>query len=152
MSNILLYYHSLNLIEEVSDSEDEEEAMDLEEEDGMLELVELSDSDEEGDDRNLVEDMEILVIIEEIYRNEIEALNDASGEVFISTESIPATGTAELYDSRCTNRISPYKAQFQNFEDITRRHFCATNKQSFSTIGKGDLIIDVPNSSETSQL
>ena len=139
-------------LEEVSDSEDEEEAMDLEEEDGMLELVELSDSDEEGDDRNLVEDMEILVVVKEIDRNKIEALNDASGEVFISTESIPATGTAKIYDSRCTNHISPYKAQFQNFKDITPRHFHAANKQSFSTIGKGDLIIDVPNGSETSQL
>ena len=65
---------------------------------------------------------------------------------------IPASGTAELYDSGCMNHISPYKSQFQNFQDIAPRHFRAANKQSFSTTDKGDIIIDIPNGSETSQL
>ena len=135
---------------ELSDSEDEgEDGMDVEEDIGMPELVELSDSDEEGNDGNLVENMVILVIIKEIDRDRVKDLNDTSGEVLLSTETIPATGTAEIYNSGCTNHISPYKSQFQNFQDIAPRHFHAANKQSFSTTGKGDLIIDILNGSET---
>ena len=135
---------------ELSDSEDKgEDGMDIEEDIGMLELVELSDSNEEEDDGNLVENMVILVVIKETDRDRVKDLNDASGEVLISTETIPATETAELYNSGCTNHISPYKSQFQNFQDIAPRHFHAANKQSFSTTGKGDLIIDVPNGLET---
>jgi len=73
-------------------------------------------------------------------------------EAFATVESVQMTGTAELYDSGCTNHISPYHDRFENFENIVPRHFCAANKQSFSTIGKGELVIDIPNGSETSQL
>ena len=134
-------------LEEVSDSEDEEgDGMDLEEDDDndeMLELVELSESKDE---------MDILLVVEEVSDEEDGAFEDASGEAFVSTESTPTTGTTELYDSGCTNHISPYKNQFQNAEETIPRHFRAANKQSFSAVGKGDLVIDIPNNSKTSQL
>ena len=73
-------------------------------------------------------------------------------EAFATVESVQTTRTTELYDSGCTNHILPYHNQFENFEDIVPRHFCAANKQSFSTIGKWQLVINIPNGSETSQL
>ena len=98
-------------LEEVSDSEDEEgDGMDLEEDDDndkMPELVELSESEDE---------MDILLVVEEVSDEEDGAFEDASGEAFVSTKSMPTTGTTELYDSRCTNHISPYKNQFQNLD------------------------------------
>ena len=70
----------------------------------------MSDSNEEGDDGNLVENMVILVVVEEIDRDRVEDLNNTSGEALVSTETIPAIRTAKLYDSGCMNHISPYKS------------------------------------------
>jgi hypothetical protein len=67
-------------------------------------------------------------------------------------EPIKTKGTTELYDSGCTNHISPYQNQFENFKDVAPKEFRAANQQSFSTIGKGDLVVDIPNGSDISQL
>jgi len=79
----------------------------------------------------------------------VEDLGDTSDsdedEAFVIAETVESSGTAELYDSGCTNHISPYQSQFENFEQTSPRSFKAANKQTFSTIGKGDLVIDVPN-------
>jgi len=110
----------------------------------MPELKEVSDdeikedewTDEESEDRD------------GLRFKEVEEWDEA----FSTVESVQMTGTTELYDSGCTNHISPYRDQFKNFEDIVPRHFRAAKKQSFSTIGKGELVIDILNGSETSQL
>jgi hypothetical protein len=39
----------------------------------------------------------------------------------------------------------PYHARFENFAKIAPRIFKAANQQDFSTTGKGDLLIDVPD-------
>jgi Pol polyprotein/gag-pre-integrase-like protein len=39
-----------------------------------------------------------------------------------------------------------------NFQSIVPRHFRAANKQTFSTIGKGELVVDVPNGDGCTQL
>ena len=88
----------------------------------------------------------------EVGSLDVEEFRDASGEVFVVAESVQTVGMAELYDSGCTNHISLYKNQFENFQSITLHHFCAANKQTFSTIGKGELIIDIPNSDGMTQL
>ena len=105
----------------------------------LPELLPLSDSEDEGGD-----------VEEELWSSDdedvvVEELLDTSGEAFVVAESVQAAGMAELYDSGCTNHISPYRDQFENFQLITPRHFRAANKQTFSTTGKGDLVIDVPN-------
>ena len=51
----------------------------------------------------------------------------------------------ELYDSGCMNHISPYRDHFKNFQAIAPQKFLAANQQTFSTIGIGELIVDVPN-------
>ena len=59
---------------------------------------------------------------------------------------------AELYNSGCTQHISPYHKDFESFTEIPPMSFSAANKQKFSTSGNGEMVIDVPNSVETSQL
>ena len=69
-------------------------------------------------------------------------------EFFIATEP-PKHGKysfmqAELYDSGCTKHIAPYHENFNNFTKIPPREFLAANKQSFSAINKGKMVIDIP--------
>ena len=82
----------------------------------------------------------------------VENFGDVSGEAFVVAESVQMSVKAELYDSGCTNHISPYKTDFENLQAIEPQHFRTANKQTFSTIGKGELVIDVPNVGGTTQL
>ena len=82
----------------------------------------------------------------------VKDLGDTSGEAFVVAETVESSGTAELYDSGCTNHISLYHDHFENFECTTPRSFKAANKQSFSTIGKEDLVIDVPYGNNVTKL
>ncbi|CAA7269031.1 unnamed protein product [Cyclocybe aegerita] len=41
---------------------------------------------------------------------------------------------------------------FKTFEEIPPKTFCAANKQSFSATGKGEMVIDIPDGVESSQL
>lgn len=75
----------------------------------------------------------------------IEDLGDMSGEAFVVAETVKSSGVAELYDSRYTNHIFSYCDWFENFEHMSLQSFKATNKQTFSTIGKEELVIDIPN-------
>lgn len=117
---------------------------------GNVHAVEPKDQVEEG--AWMVEMVEDLDWFEEAVRDMegkgcadvVENLNDTSGIAFV-TESVNTVRTAELYDSGCTNHISPYRAKFENFVTTTPRIFRAANKQTFSTIGKGELVIDVPD-------
>jgi len=75
----------------------------------------------------------------------VEDLGDTSDEAFFVAKTVKSNGTAELYNSGCTNHISLYHDEFKNFKQTSPRSFKAANKQSFSTISKGDLVINVPN-------
>ena len=57
-----------------------------------------------------------------------------------------------LYDSGCTQHISPYLTDFNNYVEIPPKAFCTVNKQSFSATGKGEMVIDIPDSAQFSQL
>src|SRR6202522_746037 len=126
-------------------------------EDDLPALMELSDSEDEsgGDEEEPSWEVEE-VMLEKLVRPEeerdVEDLLDTSGMALLVAESGQAAGTAELYDSGCTNHISPYRNQFENFQTIIPRHFRAANKQTFSSTGKGELVIDVPNGSGDTQL
>jgi hypothetical protein len=73
--------------------------------DNLPELLTLSDSEDKASDdeeesgcgRSGEEDAENLL--------------EVSGEAFMVAESVQSAGRAELYDSGCTNHISPYKDQ-----------------------------------------
>ena len=88
---------------------------------------------------------EEMVKLTEVEGKRTELFGDMSGKAFIVAESVQVSARAKLYDSGCTNHISPYESSFDNFLIIETRHFQAANKQTFSTIGKGNLVIDVPN-------
>ena len=82
----------------------------------------------------------------------VEEFGDTSGDAFVVTEAVKMSGTVELYDSGCSNHISPYCESFENFENTTPKQFRAANQQTFSTIGKGELIMEIPNGSDYSKL
>jgi hypothetical protein len=58
----------------------------------------------------------------------------------------------ELINSGCTHHISPYREDFTSFEEIPPRSFQAANKQRFSTVGMGELTIDLPDGADGSKL
>jgi len=97
----------------------------------MPELEEVSDSDDEvDDDRDRFEEVDVKegdescesVTDESVIETEdeivTEEFGDTSGEAFIVAESVQTAGTAELYNSGCTNHISPYRNQFENYKSI----------------------------------
>ena len=67
--------------------------------------------------------MEEMVKLKEVEGKRTELFGDMSGEVFVVAESVQASARAELYNSGCTNHISPYKSSFDNFQIIETRHF-----------------------------
>ncbi|PPQ83632.1 hypothetical protein CVT26_000950 [Gymnopilus dilepis] len=82
-----------------------------------------------------------------------------SDEILVATEpakpgqyAYVSTPKVELYDSGCTRHLSPNRADFENYVEITPKSFLAANKQTFSASGKGELVVDVPNGADTSQL
>jgi hypothetical protein len=59
----------------------------------------------------------------------------------------------ELYDSGTTKHISPYKSDFVSYLPLTPPIFLNTaNQQRFPAVGRGTLIIKVPNESTESEL
>ena len=82
----------------------------------------------------------------------IEDFDDASRCAFVVTEAAATTKTIELYDSGCSNHISPYRECFENFENTAPKQFRAANQQTFSAVGKGDLIVEIPDGDGFSKL
>jgi hypothetical protein len=74
----------------------------------------------------------------------------AAKEVISVSEPVPMQ--VEVFDLGATTHISPYCESFSTFETIPPRPLCAANKESFSAIGKGEVILDLPNSVATSKL
>ena len=58
----------------------------------------------------------------------------------------------KLYDSGTTQHISLYRNLFDNYVKIPPKSLSAANKQKFAAIGKGDMVIEVPNSIDASKL
>jgi hypothetical protein len=72
---------------------------------------------------------------------------------FVSANNNAAdTSRTEIYDSGCTSHISPYRNNLENFIEISPKSFRAANKQDFNAVGKGEMVIDVPNGADISQL
>jgi len=70
-----------------------------------------------------------------------------------STGSAFANGTCtELFDSGTTRHISPYRDMFENYTEIPRKSFNAANQQKFDAVGKGEMVIEVPNGVDATKL
>ena len=92
------------------------------------------------------------VLIEKGESDVIKPYGDTSGIAFVIMEPVKTKESTELYDSGCTDHISPYRNQFERFEHTVPRQFHAANKDTFSTIGKGELIIRIPNGADHTEL
>jgi hypothetical protein len=57
-----------------------------------------------------------------------------------------------LYDSGSTCHISPYRDQFITYQEIPSQSLNTANNQKFAAIGKGDLVVEIPNGVNTSKL
>ena len=58
----------------------------------------------------------------------------------------------ELIDSGCTSHITPHPNEMEHFIEIPEKSFHAANQQSFKAVGKGEMVIDIPNGVNVSQL
>ena len=58
----------------------------------------------------------------------------------------------KLYNSGCSIHITPYYECLENYSEITPKTMNTANKQNFYAVGKGDITIEVPNSTKTSKL
>ncbi|KIJ45344.1 hypothetical protein M422DRAFT_166740, partial [Sphaerobolus stellatus SS14] len=51
----------------------------------------------------------------------------------------------ELYDSGCTMHMTPFRDELKDFTEIPPKSFRAANKQDFKAVGKGEMVVEVPN-------
>src|SRR6266545_4673303 len=58
----------------------------------------------------------------------------------------------ELFDSGASRHMSGHRHRFINFTKIETKSITAADKQSFSAIGKGDILIDIPKGKGTHQI
>ena len=93
---------------------------------------------------------------EETYDRGSDSGQETSDEALTAAEPLKPGEynfvQAELYDSGCTRHISPYREDFESFTEIPPMSFSAANKQKFNALGKGEMVIDIPNGVEISQL
>jgi hypothetical protein len=59
---------------------------------------------------------------------------------------------AEVYDSGRTRHLSHFREDLENFTEISPKTFRVANKKTFAAVGTGELIVDVPNGANSSQL
>jgi len=78
---------------------------------------------------------------------------DSDAPIASVTVSNPETNLrTELYDSGCTTHMTPYRDALENFSSIEPKSFRAANQQNFKAVGKGEMIVEVPNGVDTSEL
>ncbi|TFK67019.1 hypothetical protein BDN72DRAFT_748773, partial [Pluteus cervinus] len=51
----------------------------------------------------------------------------------------------ELYDSGTSRHISPYREDFENYVETPPKSLKAANQGRFDAVGKGEMVIEVPN-------
>lgn len=83
---------------------------------------------------------------------EFDIVAEESATEEIINVSAPISTRIEVFDSGATAHISPYRDEFSTFESISPRPLRAANKQAFSAVGKGEVILDLPNGATSSQL
>ena len=72
--------------------------------------------------------------------------------MFLHGEVADDIPRVEIFNSGTTRHISPYRDDFVTLSAITPKTLRAANKGSFSAVGVGELVIDVPNGVDINQL
>jgi hypothetical protein len=94
---------------------------------------------------------------------EVAAANDSQSDIeawaviMQEVEGLPAmavqeSNTCELFYSRASRHMSPFRESFITYRQIEARPITAANKNVFHAIGIGDVIIKVPNGATTSMI
>jgi len=77
----------------------------------------------------------------------LEVLN-----MFLHGEVADDIPCMEIFDSGTTHHISPCQDDFETLTAITPQTLCTANKGSFSAVDVGEMVIDIPNGVDVSQL
>ncbi|PBK60397.1 hypothetical protein ARMSODRAFT_847502, partial [Armillaria solidipes] len=48
--------------------------------------------------------------------------------------------------------LSPYRDEFQTYQEIPPKCFTATNNQDFTAVGQGEIWVDVPDGNDMSKM
>ena len=83
---------------------------------------------------------------------DLESVVPAMNEIAAAVTNEHSENCTELYDSRTTRHISPYCEMFENYASTPPKSLNAANNRKFVAIGKGNMVIEVPNSMCASQL
>ncbi len=67
-------------------------------------------------------------------------------------DSSPSNERVDLYDSGCSRHISPYRDDFDSFEEMSPKSFIAANRNEFVAEGRGKMMISVPNGEKSTIL
>ena len=91
-----------------------------------------------------------LELVGEMSNDEIHDSPDIIEPVDVANAAMDGASNAnkictELYNSGTTQHISLYRDLFDNYVEIPPKLLSAANKQKFAAIGKGDMVIEVPN-------
>jgi len=76
----------------------------------------------------------------------------ASAAAVSNSQSAESMLRTELFDSGCTTHMTPYRDELENFKEIPPKLFRAANEQDFKAVGKGELVVEVPNGVDVSEL
>ena len=68
-----------------------------------------------------------------------------TGSVPVQSEQTGLDTATELYDSRASKHMSPFRDHFTSYKEISLCVITAADKRVFYAIGTGDLKIEVPN-------
>ncbi|KAJ3574507.1 hypothetical protein NP233_g1723 [Leucocoprinus birnbaumii] len=83
--------------------------------------------------------------------DEVGAVEAAVNEEIVSV-STPTETRVEVFDSGATSHITPFRDLFSTFETIPPRPVRAGDKNAFSAIGRGEVVLDLPNGAASTQL
>ena len=78
-------------------------------------------------------------------------VEELAAKEIVSNVELMTTQT-EIFDSGTTTHITPYQNNFSAFQSITPKVLQAANKQGFSVVRRGKLVLDLPNGTTFSKL
>ena len=87
-----------------------------------------------------------------VWLAEAAAVKETTATITLPYAMLAHSSTAELYDSGASQHFSPFRDRFVKFESIPLRPISAADKRTFHAIGQGDLYIEIPNGSTTTQV
>jgi len=133
------------------DSKDKAGTADAEggEPDGVW-FVHAAGPDDEDDWLREVDEADIQAICAET--DEDEEPRSSYSSALLAGENLQTGQRMVLFDSGASRHMSSYRDHFTNFKSIVPKAITAADKHTFEVIGKGDLIILIPNGSSTTRI